>query len=66
MAQKFTFSLDKRLCKSCGICVALCPKKLITSGADDKPEMLDTEACVGCGACEIHCPDFAIRIGRKS
>ena len=62
--KRFDFKLDSRLCKSCGICVALCPKELLAMGADRKPAIAQPELCIGCKTCEVHCPDFAIRIGR--
>ena len=62
---KFELSLDTRLCKSCGICAAICPNEVLQKNAKGMPEFASPEACIGCLSCEIHCPDFAIRIGRK-
>ena len=49
-------------CKSCGICVEFCPKKIIKSDKTGEPEIFDTDSCIGCRFCEIHCPDFAITV----
>ncbi len=47
-------------CKSCGICIAFCPKHVLASGPDGKARVVDEAACINCGFCELHCPDFAI------
>jgi 2-oxoglutarate ferredoxin oxidoreductase subunit delta len=54
--------INKRLCKSCGICIAMCPKNIFTKDEDGKPFEARPEECVFCGMCESMCPDFAIRI----
>ena len=54
--------IDGRLCKSCGICVEICPKKVFIRGTDGKSTKGNPEACVFCGMCEAMCPDFAIRV----
>ena len=54
--------IDRRLCKSCGICLAMCPKKILTADEGGKPFKTHPEACVFCGMCESVCPDFAIKI----
>ncbi len=53
--------IDRKLCKECGICIELCPRKLIT--LDSLGKAIDvTEKCKKCRICEYHCPDFAITI----
>jgi 2-oxoglutarate ferredoxin oxidoreductase subunit delta len=47
-------------CKACGICIALCPKKVFDTGTDGKPIVARPQDCINCGMCEIMCPDFAI------
>jgi 2-oxoglutarate ferredoxin oxidoreductase subunit delta len=59
------FEVNKKNCKSCGICTALCPTKAITVDDEGKPVMTNETACVMCGLCEMRCPDFAIRIRRE-
>ncbi|GHV54245.1 2-keto acid:ferredoxin oxidoreductase subunit delta [Deltaproteobacteria bacterium] len=58
------FKLDRRLCKSCGICMELCAKKVLAPDAEGKPFPANAQACVTCGLCELHCPDFALRISK--
>lgn len=54
--------IDQRLCKACGICVGMCPKKVFGRDRDGRPVMEQPDACVACGMCELMCPDFAIRM----
>jgi 2-oxoglutarate ferredoxin oxidoreductase subunit delta len=51
-------------CKGCGICVAFCPKKVL-SIENEKVVVNDIEKCIQCGMCELRCPDFAIYVGGK-
>ncbi|HIQ03290.1 MAG TPA: 4Fe-4S dicluster domain-containing protein [Desulfurococcales archaeon] len=55
-------------CKECGICIEICPRKVLRRG--DKPNdrgfrppiPVNEELCTGCKLCEMLCPDFAIYI----
>ena len=49
-------------CKSCGICVAFCPRRCLDQNEDGSPVVKRQDLCTGCGWCEIHCPDFAISL----
>ncbi|WP_243141226.1 indolepyruvate ferredoxin oxidoreductase subunit alpha [Alkaliphilus pronyensis] len=46
-------------CKGCGICVAFCPKNVLTM-ENDKVVISDLDKCIKCGLCELRCPDYAI------
>ena len=60
-------TIDKTKCKSCYLCMDVCPKKLIkksnTAGKtgecvvefDDK-----NHECLACSSCAMVCPDLAI------
>lgn len=50
----------KGWCKKCGICIAFCPRKVLSAGEDGCPTASNAEACTGCRWCEYRCPDFAI------
>jgi NAD-dependent dihydropyrimidine dehydrogenase PreA subunit len=50
-------------CKSCGICMKLCPQDVL--GAEtvtQKVILMAPEACNGCGLCELACPDYVFTI----
>jgi indolepyruvate ferredoxin oxidoreductase beta subunit len=49
-------------CKSCDICVKLCPERCLQLNAERVVELAKPELCTGCRLCEWLCPDFAIRV----
>ncbi len=49
-------------CKSCDICVRMCPERCLVLNAEQIVELANPEACTGCRICEWLCPDFAIRV----
>jgi indolepyruvate ferredoxin oxidoreductase, beta subunit len=49
-------------CKSCDICVKLCPERCLRLDEDRIAELAQPEKCTGCRVCEWVCPDFAIRV----
>lgn len=62
---KMTVNVNK--CKGCGLCVTVCPKKIIAMSTEHlnakgyfPAELLDAEQCIGCAMCAIMCPDCAI------
>lgn len=57
--------LRQSWCKGCGICIALCPKKILELDENGKVTMVASDLCTSCGQCEIHCPDFAISLRGK-
>lgn len=66
MAIHLTFRQDR--CKGCGLCVAVCPKHILTleSGTNVKgyhpASCTDEAACIGCASCAKMCPDSIITI----
>ncbi len=54
--------IHKNRCKSCGICVLLCPKKVLAQDENERLYVKDFSACIGCKMCEQGCPDFAIEV----
>jgi len=70
--RSFQVNIIVERCKGCGICVSLCPVKVL-----DFSEHLNSrgyrfveakypEKCIGCKKCELHCPDFAIYVNPSS
>ena len=49
-------------CKSCDLCVKLCPERCLTLDADRLIALTDPARCSGCRLCELLCPDFAIKL----
>lgn len=62
--------IDKELCKSCGMCAAVCPKKVIVtseglnSAGNRYMVQIHEEQCTGCKFCAMMCPDSAISVYR--
>ena len=64
-------TVNEKYCKGCGLCVEVCPKKII---AMDKERLnakgyhpaivVNMEECIGCGMCGMICPDAAITVER--
>ena len=52
-------------CKKCGICIALCPSKVLEEGPGGTTRVARPEDCTRCRVCELHCPDFAITVSEK-
>ena len=50
-------------CKGCGICVMVCPKKVLGQDERGKAVVDDPDNCIKCRLCELSCPDFAITVG---
>ena len=64
---KITF--DETLCKGCGLCVGVCPKKIVTlaSGRLNAKGyhpacVTDTDGCIACAFCATMCPDCVITV----
>ncbi|MEM0035465.1 4Fe-4S dicluster domain-containing protein [Desulfurococcus sp.] len=70
--QKYRVTVIVDRCKECGICISVCPTKvLVKSSVLNKygyrpPEPAHIEKCIGCRLCEYNCPDFAIFVGVAS
>ena len=51
-------------CKSCNICVRLCPERCLKLNEFQIVRLKNPDACTGCRLCEWLCPDFAITVNR--
>ncbi len=62
----FELSLRADWCKSCGICIEICPVGVLEFDERRKPVFKEQEKrCIGCRQCEYHCPDMALEILEK-
>ena len=64
---KVTFNED--ICKGCGLCVEVCPKKILkidekrlNSKGYNPAVMTDQAACIACAVCAKMCPDCVITV----
>lgn len=53
--------INESFCKGCGLCVDLCPKKVLEKSLG-KAKVANEASCIKCGMCENICPDFAIHL----
>ena len=68
--------VDRDKCKSCGMCVAICPRHLISMVPDEAGAIVECSSkefgkdvkavcsagCIGCGICARSCPNEAIKV----
>ena len=62
-------SFREERCKGCGLCVSVCPKKILQL---DKTRLnskgyhpiycVDQDSCIGCAFCAVQCPDSVITV----
>lgn len=64
----YKYRIDSDRCKGCGLCVEVCPKKVLelSTETNNKGYFPASRArpddCVLCGTCYLMCPDVAISI----
>ena len=63
--QLYDLKIFRDWCKSCGICIAFCPKNVIGRDTNGRPVIERPDDCIGCRFCEIHCPDFAVTVRER-
>lgn len=62
--------IDQELCKGCELCIAFCPKKVISTAtklnaAGYAPASFNSNGeCTGCAVCAVVCPEVAIEVYR--
>ncbi len=59
-------------CKGCGLCVNVCPKKVLelakhrlNSKGYHPAEPVREEDCISCAMCATMCPDVAIKVEKE-
>ncbi|MDR1463694.1 MAG: 4Fe-4S binding protein [Oscillospiraceae bacterium] len=62
-------TFQDHLCKGCGLCVSVCPKKIVALCAErlnakgyHPAQVTDRSACIGCAFCATICPDCVITV----
>lgn len=72
MPENTPVSVDHNRCKSCDICVDVCPTGVLamifdpTTTLGKTVKIIAPQDCIGCKDCELECPDFAIFVAEKS
>jgi 2-oxoglutarate ferredoxin oxidoreductase subunit delta len=62
------YRIEENLCKGCGLCVSVCPKKVLEISTQVNSKgyfpayQARPEDCVRCAICCNMCPDVAITI----
>ena len=64
--------IDEDRCKGCGLCVSVCPKKILrlaegrfNAKGYSPIEVFDADKCTGCAICAIVCPDVVFAVYRQ-
>jgi nitroreductase/NAD-dependent dihydropyrimidine dehydrogenase PreA subunit len=55
-------TVDPLLCKRDGICVAVCPARVLFNNSDGLPEEIPGSTCIHCGHCEAVCRSHALSL----
>jgi 2-oxoglutarate ferredoxin oxidoreductase subunit delta len=64
----YVYYIDRDRCKGCGLCVAVCRKKVLEISDEVNTKgyfpvyQAHPENCVFCATCCIMCPDMALTI----
>ncbi len=64
-------TFNEEQCKECELCVAFCPKEVITfserlnSKGFHPATIVDMDKCTGCAVCAKMCPDVVIEVERR-
>ncbi len=67
---KCYIEIDGEFCKGCHLCIAFCPKDVITqsdkinAGGYLTVSFNNNGACTGCAICAVVCPEAAIEVYR--
>lgn len=59
--------VDEAYCKSCGLCVVACPKKVLRisdhlNPRGYRPAEQFSDGCIACSMCAMSCPDAVIEV----
>ena len=62
-------TISENVCKGCGLCVSVCPKKILALDEEKLNAkgyhpacMTAQDQCIACAMCAMMCPDSAIKV----
>jgi 2-oxoglutarate ferredoxin oxidoreductase subunit delta len=62
-------TFNEELCKGCGLCIDVCPKKIVALRQDKlnlkgfhPAGVADMDKCIACAFCATMCPDCVITV----
>ena len=68
---KNRLTIHEEMCKGCGLCVWVCPKKVLATDPKrvnakgyNPATCTDINTCIACGMCARMCPDSVIKVER--
>lgn len=63
--------INEEACKGCGLCVEVCPKKILALHKEKLNAkgyhpiaITDDEACISCASCARMCPDVVFTVNK--
>ena len=66
-------TIREDVCKGCGLCVSVCPKKILELQKEvlnakgyHPAGVTEPEKCIACAMCATMCPDVAIKVEKES
>lgn len=65
LAKNFDLDINAKWCKGCGLCIAICPKKVLELNDQVKSAAVRPDDCIGCRQCDNVCPDMAITVKER-
>ncbi len=57
-----SISIDRVGCRSCRMCVDICPTQVFVLGTGSIPEVSHPEDCIGCESCRNLCPSRCLEV----
>lgn len=65
-------TVDENVCKGCGLCTAVCPKKImeiqrekLNAKGYNPAGVTEMDKCIACAMCAMMCPDSAIKVEKE-